>query len=100
MTSAVGDTLTGVGHNKMNVDRVSTAVVDRAINLASARLRTVSALSGALLIGAGAIGYVAVAVLADHYFAGGLSLTVRRAGLAIAAILILAFTATRVIRPA
>lgn len=84
----------------MDIDRVSTAVVDRAIDQASARLRTVSALSGALLIGAGAIGYVALAVLADHLFPGGLSLHVRRAGLAVAAILIATFTATRVIWPA
>ncbi len=84
----------------MNVDTISRAVVDRAIDQASARLRTVSALSGAMLIVAGGIAYVAVAVLADHFFPGGLSLAVRRMGLALAGLLLAVFTITRIIRPA
>lgn len=84
----------------MNVDKISHAVVDRAIDQTAARMRTVSALAGALLTGAGVIGYVAFAVIADHVVEGGLPLHLRRAGLALAGIAAAVLTAICVIRPA
>jgi len=84
----------------MDVDRVSRAVVDRAVEQASARVRTVSALAGGLNICAAAIGYVALAVLADHILDGGLSLQVRRIGLAVAGLIALGLIVTYVVRPA
>lgn len=84
----------------MNVDNISQAVVDRAIDQTSARMRTLSALSGTLLIGAGVIGYVAAAVVADHVVAGGLPLFLRRTALALAGMVVVLLTGACVIRPA
>lgn len=84
----------------MNVDNISQAVVDRAIDQTAARIRTVSALSGALLISAGVIGYVAAAVIADHVVTGGLPLSLRRTALALAGALAAVLTGACVVRPA
>jgi len=84
----------------MDVDSVSRAVVDRAIEQAAVRVRTVSALAGALLVCAAAVAYVGLAVMADHAFDGGLSLTVRRVGLGLAGLLAAILTGVLVIRPA